>query len=243
MAEINLLESFPKTERKIENINRTEKNKEIAKRYGREFFDGNRINGYGGYYYDGRWTGVVKKLQELYGIDSHSSVLDIGCAKGFLLYDLQEMILGIKSMGIDISSYALDRAMDGYGKYLLKKSLCTKEISERVEKLAKEKILSCLIKGSADDLPWPDNSFDVVLSINTLHNLPKERCRKSIEEMIRVCKNEKNMFIQVDAYKTPEEKERMEKWILTGETLMSADEWENFFKESGYKGDYFWTIF
>ena len=99
MKKINLLESFPTSKRKVEKGWKTEENKVIAKRFDREFFDGDRINGYGGYYYDGRWRGVVKKLEELYGIDPDSAVLDIGCAKGFLLYDLQDMIPTLKLLG------------------------------------------------------------------------------------------------------------------------------------------------
>ncbi len=126
------------------------------------------------------------------------------------------MIPGIKVAGIEISEYAINQA--------------------------DKKVFPFLTKGSADNLPYPDNSFDVVLSINTAHNLPKEKCKKAIQEMRRVCKPNGNMYIQVDAYRTPEEKERMEQWVLTAELAMSVDEWLEFFKEIGYKGDYFWTI-
>lgn len=246
MREINLLESNPKPKRTIEPGWRTEKNKEIAKLYGKEFFDGDRVNGYGGYYYDGRWKKVVKKLQELYGINSKTSILDIGCGKGFLLYDLQDLIPGIKVAGIDISKYALNKAIDGYGKYITENQPQPDENQpinpEELEKTAKEKILPFLIKGSADKLPWPDNSFDVVLSINTIHNLSEERCREAIREMIRVCKPQGSMFIQVDAYRTAEDKERMLQWVLTAETVKSVEGWKEFFKEEGYDGDCYWTI-
>jgi len=241
MGEINLLESFPYCERKVEKGWKTEENKKIAKRFDKEFFDGDRVNGYGGFYYDGRWRGVVKKLQELYDINSESAVLDIGCAKGFLLYDLQDMRPGIKVAGIDISDYALNNAMGGYGKYLENKNGVEQEKASLLEEKAKRKILPHMIKGSAERLPWPDNSFDVVLSINTTHNLPEDKIKQSIQEMNRVCRTPENMFIQVDGYKTPEEKQRMDNWVLTAETMKSVDGWLDLFNEVGYKGDYFWT--
>jgi len=217
MRQVNLLKSAPRIKRRFDSNWRTDKNRIIAKRFDKEFFDGDRANGYGGYTYDGRWKDVVNRLEGIYSINSESSVLDIGCAKGFLLYDLQNMIPGIKVAGLDISEYAINQA--------------------------DKKVQTDMIKGSADKLPYPDNFFDVVLSINTIHNLPKERCKKAIEEMIRVSKNKEKMFIQVDAYRNDEEKQAMEAWNLTGLTIMHVDEWISLFNEVGYKGDYFWTTF
>ena len=240
MREINLLDSYPNPDRKVEKGWRTEKNKKISKRFDKEFFDGDRINGYGGYYYDGRWKKIVKKLKEVYGINSNSSVLDIGCGKGFLLYDLQDMIPGIKVAGLDISNYAINKAMDGYGRFKKKKGYNGN--IKKIEKKAREKITPFMIEGSADKLPYPDNSFDVVLSINTAHNLPRKRCAKAISEMLRVSKNKKAMFIQLDSWRNKQEKQRMDWWGLTCKTLMGREDWLKFLKKNGYKGDVFWTI-
>lgn len=239
MRKINLLEGAPKVQRRIDANWRTDKNREIAKRFDKEFFDGDRINGYGGYYYDGRWKKVAEKLQEIYRVSPDSSVLDIGCAKGFLLYDLQDMLPGIKVAGLDISKYAINHAMDGFGKYAIKQGIKGK--ANKLEELARKKVLPFMIKGSAEQLPYANDSFDVVLSINTIHNLPRERCKKAIKEMIRVCKNKKKMFIQVDSYTNGVEKKAMEAWNLTALTVMSSNEWVKFFKGCGYAGDYFWT--
>jgi len=239
MREINILESFPKTKRNLDSGWRTDDNRKIAKLFGKEFFDGDRVNGYGGYYYDGRWKGVVKKLQEIYGINSNSSVLDIGCAKGFLLYDLQEMIPGIRVAGLDISKYALNHAVGGLEGYMIKQGMPEKEAKE-FEEIGRRKVLPFMIEGSADNLPWPDSSFDILLSINTIHNLPEERCRKAIREMLRVGRNKKKMFIEVDAYRNEAEKERTENWVLTAETMKSFEGWIALYKEEGYDGDYFW---
>lgn len=241
MREINILESFPKTKRIVEKGWRTEENKQLAKLYDREFFDGERVNGYGGYYYDGRWRAVVKKLQETYNLHSKSSVLDIGCGKGFLLFDLQDMIPGIKIAGLDISKYALNKAMDGYANYLIKQGVGYLKALE-LEEEARKKILPFLIQGSAENLPYIDNSFDLVISIDTIHNLPEDKCRKALREIIRVNKNKKNMFIKMDSYRNQEEKERMENWILTAETFLSENQWLELFKQENYNGDYFWTI-
>ena len=244
MREFNLLEkSHPQsTKRKVEPGWRTTENKIIAKRYDREFFDGDRINGYGGYTYDGRWRHVVEAMKEHYNINSESAILDIGCAKGFLLFDLQDMIPGIKVAGLDVSEYAINKAMDGYVKYLIDKQGLSEEEAKKKEEEARKKVLPHMTIGDCEKLPWPDNSFDVVLAINTIHNLPIERCRTAIKEIMRVCKPQGHKFISVDAYSNEEQKQRMECWVLTAETVMSVDEWIKFYEESGYDGDYYWFI-
>lgn len=242
MAELNLLESFPNVKRIIEKGWRTQKNRDIAKLYGQDFFDGDRVNGYGGYYYDGRWKNVVRKLQQVYSIDSNSSVLDIGCAKGFLLYDLQDMIPGIKVAGLDVSKYAIDKSMEGYSKYLIKQGVEEQEALQ-LEQIAKNKVLPHSLIHSAEQLPWANNSFDVVLAINILHNLPQDKFKNAIKEMQRVCKPDGHKFIQVDSYKTEEDLERMNHWILTAETFLNVDKLLEFYKECDYNGDYYWTIF
>ena len=89
-------------------------------------------------------------------------------------------------------------------------------------------------------LPFPDNSFDLVLSINTLHNLPYARLVRALQEMRRVSGG--RMFVQVDAYRTPAEKARFEDWVLTAEWAGYPDEWMELFAAAGYDGDYCWTI-
>ena len=228
MEFLNLLEvKKPDQPRIIDPNYRNEENRNLAKKYGKEFFDGERVNGYGGYIYDGRWQKVAKKIKHIYNLKEGDAVLDIGCAKGFLLYDLTKEIPGLKIAGIDISGYAINNAMDGFNENL---------------ELARKQILPHIIIGDATNLPWPDNSFDLVLNINTLHNLNESDATNCIKEMIRVCKKPENMFIQVDAYTNEEEKTRMENWVLTAKTMKSDKEWINFFKENGYEGNYFWTI-
>ncbi len=215
MQEFDLLQR-PQIKRIFDPNWRKKENRVIARRFDKEFFDGDRVNGYGGYKYDGRWKAVVERMISRYGLNENSSVLDIGSGKGFLLYDLIKMIPGIKVAGIDVSEYAIETTM--------------------------EEAKPFNIIASAESLPYASNTFDLVFSSDTIHNLPIDKCKKSIQEIIRVCKPDGHMFIQVDAYRTEEEKKNLDAWNLTALTYMSVNEWLEFFKQAGYDGDYFWTI-
>ena len=215
--EIDLLINYPKTKRDPlkRAQEKTEHDREIARKFEKDFFDGERKHGYGGFSYNSRfWQPVIPTFKNYWNLDSSSSVLDVGCAKGFMLYDLKKNIPGIKVNGIDISEYAIENSL--------------KEIKED------------LIVGNATNLPYEDNSFDVVISINTVHNLDIENCAKALKEIQRVSK--KHSFITVDAYRNDKEKESMYAWNLTAKTIMSVEEWVNFFNKNDYKGDYFWFI-
>ena len=160
------------------------------------------------------WTPVVPTFQKHYNLDSNSAVLDVGAAKGFMLYDFHRMIPNIKVAGCDISDYAI--------------------------KNAKEEVKPFLQVANATSLPYDDNSFDLVISINTVHNLEKDELAKALLEIERVSR--KNSFITVDAYRNEEEKELMNQWNLTAKTIMHVDEWKTFFNEIGFTGDYYWFI-
>jgi SAM-dependent methyltransferase len=215
--EIDLLEQYPKSKRDVieRGSEKTEIDREIARKFGKEFFDGDRKNGYGGFKYDPKfWSPVVHSFQKHFSLNSKSSVLDVGCAKGFMIYDLSRLIPGITVKGIDISEYAVENALT--------------EVQENVE------------VADAKDLPFDDNSFDVVISINTVHNLEINECGKALQEIERVSRGKS--FITVDAYRNEEEKERMFAWNLTGRTIMSTRDWKIFFDKVGYTGDYYWFI-
>lgn len=215
--EINLLIDYPKSKRNLDNRNnyKTDENVEIARKFEKEFFDGTRETGYGGFTYNSKyWTKVVKKFKEYWKINSNDSLLDVGCAKGFMLHDFKKELPNLKICGIDISKYAIENSMDSVKDYL---SVC-----------------------DAKKLPFEDNSFDYVISINTVHNLELEECEIAIKEIQRVCK--KNSFITVDAFRNAEEKERMYKWNLTAKTILSVNDWKALFKKINYEGDYYWFI-
>jgi SAM-dependent methyltransferase len=215
VREVNLLDSYPRIRRPIrEREHAKHLQREVAKRFGREYFDGDRTQGYGGYRYDGRWIPVVRRMQGFYGVTAGQRILDVGCAKGFLLHDFLHLVPGIRVAGLDISSYALERAM--------------------------EDVRPFLVVGSADRLPYADKSFDLVVSINTVHNLERDRCRRAIQEIERVSR--KHKYLQVDSFLTGEQRENFERWQLTALTYFDPDGWRDLFAEAGYTGDYFWTI-
>jgi SAM-dependent methyltransferase len=238
MAEINLLDKYPKSTRPIEERGKRKLSGEgwleprpkvmdnddilieyrileIVRQFGKEYFDGDRLYGYGGYYYNPRfWSDTIKRFQDYYSLTSKSKILDVGCAKGFMLFDFMRLIPGIHISGIDISRYALENAHTVSKGYL--------------------------VQGNALKLPFPDNSFDLVVSINTLHNLEIADCHQAILEIIRVSK--KYAFITVDAWRSEEEKRKLLQWNLTAKTYMSVDDWKKFFYEIGYTGDYYWFI-
>jgi len=215
MKEINLLKNYPITKRNLDEaqLDRTDEVREIARKFNKDFFDGERKYGYGGYNYNPRfWTKVVKDFQNYYKLKDGSKILDVGCGKGFMIYDFLKLNPKFEIKGIDISNYAINN--------------CKKEVVNNLQ------VASC------DDLPFEDNSFDLVISINTIHNLERDGCGKSLREINRVSK--KNKFIIVDAYRNDDEKEKMFAWNLTAKTIMHVDEWLKFFEENKYDGDYYW---
>jgi len=215
MREINLLDSYPRSKRPIaENRSATPENREIARKFGREYFDGDRTQGYGGYRYDGRWVAVVTRIRDFYGLTAGARVLDVGCAKGFMLHDLLSVVPGIEVYGLDLSHYAIDNAIDD--------------------------IRSRLVMGSADALPYPDHSFDLVVSINTIHNLSNERCLRAIREIERVSRRHK--YIQIDSWLNNDQRDNLKKWVLTAVTYSDPEGWRTMFRQAAYTGEYYWTL-
>lgn len=215
--EIDLLANYPRAKRNVEERGKTKtpEDRAIARQFGKEFFDGSRDQGYGGFNYNAKyWQPVIPDFQKHYNLSCKSTVLDIGCAKGFMLYDFARLIPGITVKGIDVSKYAIENA--------------------------KEEIKSHCQVACATKLPFADNSFDCVISINTLHNLERLELIKALQEIERV--KRKHSFITVDAYHNDEEKKRMDAWNLTAKTVLHVDEWKKLFKEAVYTGDYYWFI-
>jgi len=216
MPEINLLDTHPKVSRDYDQRLK-EKTPEIirmAKRFDKEFFDGDRKSGYGGYKYDGRWKSVVRRMKDYYKLPYNASILDIGCAKGFMLHDFKALMPDCVIAGIDVSRYAIDNAMPSVRDFL---------------KVA-----------SAEKLPYSDKSFDLVISINSIHNLPVGGLKEALREIQRVCRG--HSYITVDAWRNEKERENLYKWVLTAETMMHVDDWKILFNEVGYSGDYWWFI-
>jgi SAM-dependent methyltransferase len=215
--EVDLLVNYPRPKRDVaaRGQGKTEEDRRIAREFGRDFFDGDRRHGYGGFNYHPRfWQPVVPTLREHFGLGGGSSLLDVGCGKGFMLHDLAAIIPGITLSGIDISAYAIEHAIEDMKPHV--------QVAD------------------ARELPFADKSFDVVVSINTIHNLKREECGRALREIERVARS--GAFVTVDAYRTEDERERMLAWNLTAQTIMHVDEWKAFFAGHGYGGDYYWFI-
>jgi ubiquinone/menaquinone biosynthesis C-methylase UbiE len=215
--EINLLDRYPVSSRPIDDRGRliTSEDRKIAQQFGREYFDGDRLTGYGGYNYHPRfWTETVKRFRDRYHLAPDAAVLDVGCAKGFMMYDFKQLMPDMTMAGIDISHYAHEHAIEDMKEFIR--------------------------LGNAASLPYPDRSFDLVISINTIHNLELQDCKRALREIQRVSRND--AFITVDAFRTQLEHERLLQWNLTALTYMSTADWKKLFTEVGYTGDYYWFI-
>ena len=216
LAEVNLLAPIPKARRRVSaRIAEKEKNRAIALDFGEAYFDGPREQGYGGYTYDGRWAAVAKRIIQHFDLRPGQRVLDIGCAKGFLVKDLLETCPGLEVFGFDISRYAIEN--------------CPREVVGRLS-----------VYDLADPLTYPNESFDAVLCINTLHNLDKPAAASALQEIQRISGG--RAFVQVDAYRNDAELQLFLDWMLTAKTYMKPEHWITFFAEVGYTGDCYWTI-
>ncbi len=188
----------------------------LAKQWGFDYWDGDRKICYGGYrYMEGRWEKVARAMVDHYGIKTGDKILDVGCGKGFLLYDFTKVVHGIEIAGIDISEYAINNA--------------------------KEEVKDRLVIGNATSLPYPDNYFDLVYSITTLHNLHCYDLDPALREMQRVGKN--HIYLCVESYRNEEEKANLLYWQVTCEAFNTPEEWEWWFKQTGYLGDHSFIYF
>jgi protein-L-isoaspartate(D-aspartate) O-methyltransferase len=183
---------------------------EVACRFGADYWDGERRYGYGGYRYDGRWLKVAEAMARHYGLEPGQRILDVGCGKGFLLHEFTRAVPGLEVRGLDLSAYALEHAKDEVAPYL--------------------------DRGEAGALPYPDQSFDFVFSITTLHNLYAYDLHKALQEIERVGRGAKH--ITIEAYRDEREKANLLYWQLTCRAFHTPEEWEWLFAQAGYTGDY-----
>ena len=188
----------------------------LAKKWGYDYWDGDRRINYGGYrYMEGRWEKVVKAMIEHYDLPHSPKILDIGCSKGYLLYDFTKVLPDAEIYGIDISEYAIENSKE--------------EIQDRLQ------------VGNATKLPWPDDYFDLVYSLNTFHNLHNYDLDNALREMQRVGKQYK--YICVESYRTEEEKANLLYWQVTCEAFCTPEEWQWWFEKTGYTGDHSFIYF
>ena len=187
----------------------------ISKKYGYEYWDGNRRYGYGGYkFIPGRSTNVAKKLIRTYKLTNKSSILDIGCGKGYLLYEIKKILPKIDIHGYDISSYAIKKSKPEVKKYL--------------KGLMQEKTY------------FKNKNFDLTISLGCLHNLKLFELENTLKE---INSNSKQSYIMVDSFRTKQELFNLHCWALTCETFLTPADWKWFFKKLKYKGDYEFIYF
>jgi SAM-dependent methyltransferase len=187
----------------------------VAKKFDYDYWDGDRKFGYGGFKYDGRYRPVAEALARHYGLKAGDSILDVGCGKAFLLYEFTQAVPGVNVHGVDISRYGIEHA--------------------------KPEVRPFLEVGNATKLPFPDRSFDLVISITTFHNLYCYDLDKALREVERVGKRHK--YIVVESYRNEEEKANLLYWQLTCEMFCTPQEWEWWFERCGYTGDYSFIYF
>lgn len=188
----------------------------VAKQWGRDYWDGDRKFGYGGYRYDGRWRPLAERMAKHYGLKAGDKILDVGCGKAHLLYELTQAVPGVEVAGIDVSQYGIDNA--------------------------KEEVRPYLRVGNAVSLPWPDKTFDFVFSMATLHNLEVFDLFKAIREIERVGKGAKK-YIMVESWRNDREKVNMLYWQITCESFYSVKAWEWIYAQCGYAGDWGFIYF
>ena len=188
----------------------------VAKKYDKNYWDGPRKFGYGGFkYIPGRLTSLAKKIVKTYNLTNSSKVLDVGCGKGYLLYEIKKILPDIQLVGFDISSYAIKNSKAEVKKYIYKYNAIKK-------------------------FKYKKDYFDLVMSFGTLHNLKLDKLFSCIKEIERVGKKH---FIMVESYRNDQELFNLQCWALTCETFLSVDQWIWLYKHASYRGDYEFIYF
>ncbi|MDC1356366.1 class I SAM-dependent methyltransferase [Pseudomonadota bacterium] len=188
----------------------------VSKKYGKDYWDGDRKYGYGGYkYIPGLWTNVAKKIIQDYNLTNSSKLIDLGCGKAFLLHEIKQLLPKICLTGIDISSYGIKGATTETKPYL--KKLDAREI-----------------------LPFQNEQFDLLISIGMLHNFRLPELKLAIKEINRISKNS---YVMVESYRNEKELFNLQCWALTAQSFLDEEEWKWLYKEYNYKGDFEFIYF
>lgn len=187
----------------------------VSKRYGKEYWDGARRYGYGGYKYDGRWKPLAERLIEEYRLPPAARILDVGCGKAFLLHELKLLLPQAEVVGFDISADGIADAPEAVRPHLF-------------------------VHRAQDTYPFADNAFHLALSLNTLHNLRVFELQTAFQELERVAAQK---FVVVESYRDEAELFNLECWSLTCQSFFDVDEWIWLMRHFGYTGDYEFIFF
>lgn len=189
---------------------------EVARQFGADYWDGDRRFGYGGYRYDGRWRPIAERMAAHYGLKPGHRILDIGCGKGYLLYEFTQVVPGIEVRGLDVSAYGIENA--------------------------KPEVRPFLQVGDCRSLPYADGEFDFVFSLATFHNIPIEGVFQALSEMERVGKGISKYFM-VESFRNEREKANLLYWQLTCLSFHSPESWDWIAQKAGYRGDHGFIFF
>lgn len=187
-----------------------------ASNFSKDYWDGDRACGYGGYHYDGRWEPLAKKLIEYYSLTNNSIIAELGCGKGFLLYELKKLLPNLEVHGFDVSHYAIENSKA--------------EINVGFLDLEDKSSLSI----------YKDDYFDLTISLMTLHNLSLSSLELSLSQISRISKNS---YITVESYRNWKELTNLQCWALTCKSFFSPQDWEYLFSKNKYEGDYEFLFF
>ena len=215
MRQFNALQGYPepKQPRFVGPCLRTIRHRIIATYREKEFYDGDRNTGYGGYSYDGRWLPIARSMCCEYGLGDAAAVLHIACEKGFLLHDFLQHQPAMKVRGTDISEYAIDNAMPSVKPFIQKAPFTS--------------------------LPFQDKEFDFVIAIGVVYSLNLTGAIQVLKEIQRVGKGKS--FVTLASYVTEEDLRLFRYWTLLGTTILREDEWVEVLNHTGYTGDYTFT--
>ena len=197
-------------------LNEKAKCMKIAKNFSKSYWDGSKKYGYGGYkYIEGRWSKFALDLIKCYRLNNDSNILDIGCGKGYLLFEIKKILPNVRIFGIDISQYAIKNS-----KIEIRENIFIHDIKNKTK--------------------FSDHYFDLSISLNCLHNLQIFNLKKAIDEISRISKNS---YIVVESYRNEKELFNLQCWALTCESFFDVDEWQWMFKKLNYKGDHEFIFF
>ena len=216
MREFNLLEEYPSPEkpRYVGSDLRTINHRIVATLRDKDFFDGNRNYGYGGFKYDGRWKKIAKKIANEYNLDNKSSFLQLGCEKGFLLHDLKNILPNLKIRGLETSDYAVNNSMEDVRKYISK----TKNYI---------------------NLEYEENKFDFILALGVVYTLNLSDAIQCLKEIQRISKGKS--FVILASYETIQDYWLFRQWTVLGSTILLKNDWIEVLNHVNYTGDYYFT--
>jgi len=187
-----------------------------AKKYEADYWDGDRRYGYGGYkYMSGRWKPVAEALIDNYNLTNDSKVLDVGCGKAYLLYEMKLLLPGLGVAGFDVSKHGLANAKEEIGE-------------------------SLFIHRAQDPYPFEDDAFDLVISLGCFHNLRIFELETALAEVERVGKQG---YVMLESYRNEQEQFNLQCWALTCESFFDYEEWPWIYEHFGYTGDYEFIYF